>query len=381
MKRSSVVPKLNREAARLVRLTLSMQEAGSQLERQNWQQQLMDQVTSLFGKRQNELLEQALDYLWHENPQACNVLSTLVESRAESLSDHQDAVLVAVPVLVWSRYAIPAGSISTSRLDELRVLLQKHILASGARLVLADFLYSPDQLPRGYVETRQLLQQMVQAAGSGQTLSVEPAQLPAAGEYVADVRYVLGAAMTSQGGALFRWQQSDMTQNEILQAWRMEARPWLAGMLPGCHVSAQLPNAFFSAWRRLEREARPFALRATVSFLCETLAVLPVELRAVIAPCGDELTDEYRIGFSLQSDPAQVLHGVVWPLVDDETEDSELVAQIENELVGLGGIAVISTLLPMEYCDDCGTPLFPNSEGEPVHPEMPESSLVTPQLH
>ena len=381
MKRSSVVPRLNREAARLVRLTLAMQEAGSQLERQGWQQQLMEQVVSLFGKRQNDLLEQALDYLWHENPQACNVLSALVESHAESLSDAQDAVLLAVPVLAWSRYAIPSGKLVAGRLDELRSLLIKHILANDVTLVLADFLYSPDQLPRGYVETRQFLQQLVQTAGSGQTLGIDPTLQPAAGEYVADVRYVLAAVMTRQGDPLFRWQENDMTQNEILQAWRMEVRPWLASVLPGCHVNAQLPTAFFSAWRKLEREARPFALRATVSFLSETLAVLPVELRAVIAPCGEELTDEYRIGFSLQSDPTQVLHGVVWPLVDDESEEGDLLTQIENELAGLGRIIVTSTLLPLEYCDDCGTPLFPNSEGEPVHPEMPESSLVSPQLH
>jgi hypothetical protein len=26
----------------------------------------------------------------------------------------------------------------------------------------------------------------------------------------------------------------------------------------------------------------------------------------------------------------------------------------------------------LEYCDDCGAPLYPNPEGEPVHAELPE---------
>lgn len=380
MKREAALPKLNREAARLVRLTLAMHEAGSRLERQGWQEQLLTHVVGLFNKRQNEVIEQALDYLWQENPLACDALATLVESQAESLSDStRDMVLLAIPMLVWSRYAIPSGLIQAARLEELRGLLTRHVLASGVRLVLADRLYSPDQLPKGYVETRQLLHKLVQT--DIDVLAVAGEDEPASAEYVADVRYGLAAVIATKGAALFRWQESDMTQSEIQQAWRMAFRTWLAAVLPGCHVDAQLPNAFFSAWRRLEREARPFSLRATVSYLCETLAVLPVALRAVVAPCGDAAVDEYRIGFCLQSDPAQVLHGVIWPLLEDETEDSDLIQQIESELLGLGKIMVIHSLLPQEYCEDCGMPLFPNSDGELVHPEMPEHSLETPQLH
>jgi uncharacterized protein YuzB (UPF0349 family) len=38
--------------------------------------------------------------------------------------------------------------------------------------------------------------------------------------------------------------------------------------------------------------------------------------------------------------------------------------------------------MPLEYCDDCGAPLFPNPEGENVHAEMPEDMQDTPaRLH
>ncbi len=35
---------------------------------------------------------------------------------------------------------------------------------------------------------------------------------------------------------------------------------------------------------------------------------------------------------------------------------------------------------PMEFCDDCGAPLFPNREGELVHAEMPEQPATGSQI-
>ncbi|HEX7649512.1 MAG TPA: DUF2863 family protein, partial [Noviherbaspirillum sp.] len=31
-----------------------------------------------------------------------------------------------------------------------------------------------------------------------------------------------------------------------------------------------------------------------------------------------------------------------------------------------------SERFPMEFCEDCGAPLYPDSDGELVHAEMPE---------
>ncbi len=382
MKRGATAPKLTRDAARLVRLALALNDSGSQIERDTWQQQLTGLIASLFQKKQNETLEQALDFLWVENPPACDALSELIENHAETVTEASDsnAVLLAIPMLVWSRYSIPSGRINRQRLQELRAQLHAQLLASGVRLALADVLYSPDQLPRGFIETRALLLQLAAMAANGQDLQIDTSPLPQAGEYVADVRYIFAAVTADKGAAIFRWQQADMTPSEVLQAWQLHSAPLFAAMLPGCHVKLLLPNAFFSAWRKLEQEARAFSVRAAVSYLCETLAVLPAELRAVIAPCYDQTLEEYRIGFALLN-KRDILHGVVWPLVGDEQEDSDIVPQIEKELASLGKITVLTTAMPMEYCEDCGTPLFPNSEGELQHPEMPEGDAEMPQLH
>ena len=38
--------------------------------------------------------------------------------------------------------------------------------------------------------------------------------------------------------------------------------------------------------------------------------------------------------------------------------------------------------MPMEYCDDCGAPMYPDPEGQPVHAELPETGEQPPaHLH
>jgi uncharacterized protein YuzB (UPF0349 family) len=36
---------------------------------------------------------------------------------------------------------------------------------------------------------------------------------------------------------------------------------------------------------------------------------------------------------------------------------------------------------PLEYCDDCGAPLYPNPDGEPVHAELPEEQAEAAPRH
>ena len=373
---------LNRDASRLTRLSLSMTASGSQIERVSWQTQLQTAINNLFSKKQNDTLEQALDYLWIENPPACDALAELIENHAETLTEQAtfDAILLAVPLLAWSRYTISGGRVNRPRLQSLQELLQEHILATGTRLSMADILYSPDQLPQGFIETRAMLQQLVTSAISGLPLTIDTKNLPPAGEYVADVRYLFAAVLVDKNSPIFRWQQTDITLDEALQNWQEKSMDLFRELLPGCHLKLLLPNAFFNAWRRLEDEARSFSVRAAIQYLCETLQVLPAELFAVVSACYDQTLEEYRIGFGLVSSP-QVLHGVVWPLIGNEQEDGDTLSHIERELSDLGKVTILTSTMPMEYCEDCGTPLFPNPQGELQHPEMPENSTEIPKLH
>jgi hypothetical protein len=75
---------------------------------------------------------------------------------------------------------------------------------------------------------------------------------------------------------------------------------------------------------------------------------------------------------------------VVWPLLGAEDEMSEVSDEIETTLkdAGVQSLIMLRQRLPMEYCEECGAPLYPNPEGEMVHAELPEITEAPSQhLH
>ena len=68
------------------------------------------------------------------------------------------------------------------------------------------------------------------------------------------------------------------------------------------------------------------------------------------------------------------MHGVVWPLLGAEDDAVDVPGEIEAVLreCGVATICILDHRFPLEYCDDCGAPLYPSPEGEMEHAEMPE---------
>ena len=48
---------------------------------------------------------------------------------------------------------------------------------------------------------------------------------------------------------------------------------------------------------------------------------------------------------------------------------------------GITSVLMLDQRFPLEFCDDCGAPLYPNPEGEPVHAELPEEQAETAPRH
>ena len=93
----------------------------------------------------------------------------------------------------------------------------------------------------------------------------------------------------------------------------------------------------------------------------------------VVANFAHVAREEYRIGFS-RRDEDGIVHGVVWPLLGVEDESADIPGQIETVLraCGVGGVIYLDHRFPLEFCDDCGAPMYPSAEGETIHAEMPE---------
>jgi hypothetical protein len=380
----------SRDAERLAWLARGLAESGSRVEDAFWEREIAALVDRLLENGNDDALNQALEQLYQATTRGYDELADLIESGVEGRAVASgeapgQVLLIAMPVLAWSSYGIPAPALPAQALAALKAQIGAHVLAAEVRLALADHLFSPDQLPQGYVASRRLAESLWQAALDGRDEHIDGRHLPVTGQYISDVRYLLGAVWVPSGRPVFRWNEADARREDALAQWQAQAIPSLQPLLPGCSLELLQPDAYFAAWRRADREGRPFSLRASAAYLQGMLDVPGKQLRAVVAPYYEQHLAEWRVGFAGADSPSsEVMHGVVWPLFGPEDEGMEVGDEIVRiiESAGVGQVTLINQGLPVEYCDDCGAPLFPNADGESVHAEMPEPDNSTPaHLH
>lgn len=191
----------------LVRLSTELAGSTSRIEDTFWADRLAKQVHRLLLEKDERTISDALDQLYAGTDQAYDALIDLVESCAETRSTDtgsgHDVILIALPILAWSRFQIPSGPIHADHLASIRVQFQAHLLASDARLGLADFLFSPDQLPQSYVDTTALTEKLARAALHSRDLKIDIAQMAETVSFLSDTRYLVAAVAGVRGAPLF----------------------------------------------------------------------------------------------------------------------------------------------------------------------------------
>ncbi|MDP3843771.1 MAG: DUF2863 family protein [Oxalobacteraceae bacterium] len=392
-------PKLSADSQRLIGFGHAIAQSASRLEERAWERNLDILSQKLLKSSHQDTIDAALDNLFKADLDAYDSLVEAIEATSESCQLEQDgtqfdALLIAAPILAWTRFAIPSGPIAEDIRLTLAAQLGAHLLADGAQLTVAPALFSIDQLPHTHAETFALTRRMAQAALKNSVVPF-PAKGAETVPFLADTRYLLATVVVPTGAPLFRWQMQHnqpnviADQQQVLAQWQAQAAPSIARLLPGCGIELLLPEAYYIACREADKQIRPAAIRAAVHYLTHTLNLAAAELRAIIGGFGDDSSDEqlseYRIGFAIGTQP-EIVYGIVWPLYGEE-DDSDLpllpeqkrpietvMALLQEE--GVTSIKRHNARFPIEFCDDCGTPLFADDEGELVHPEMPED---TPQ--
>lgn len=372
--------RLTREAELLVRFATGLANSGSRTEDRFWEKRLSAQVEKMLKASNEDGVMAAQEHLFSANPRASDELADALESYCEAAQlktaeGEFEVLLLAVPLLAWSRFNVPTGALPASVLQDLRVHLQAHVLAAGTRLGLADTLISIDQLPRGFCPTLSLAKELWAAATSNKNWRMDPRNLPESANFIADSRYLLGAVAAPLGGPHFRWQEADATREAVESQWRTQGGQAFQPALPACAYELLLPEAYFSVCRNTDRALRPYSLRAGAAFLQTSCNLDPAALKVVLALFQEHDLLEFRISFSID-DSGEVVHGVVWPLLEGENDGNAVANEIETVLRGAGvsEILALEQTFPFEYCDDCGAPLFPNAAGEAVHVEAPDDS-------
>lgn len=406
--------KLSADSQRLVSLAQALALASSRLEEKSWERQLDMLIEKLLKTDRQATVDAALDHLFKTGPGAYDVLMESAEAVSESCLIEQDdqsfdALLIAVPILAWTRFSIASGSISADTLLTLSAHLYGHVLAADTKIAMIPNLFAIDQLPRTHAETFTLTRRVAHAALTGNPLH-PLSNAPETAPFLADTRYLLAAVVAPSGAPLFRWQMPEARidvvseRQQALSQWRAQAMPTIEKMLPGCGIELLLPEAYYVASREADKQIRPASIRAAVHYLTHTLGVAPDGLSAIIGGFAEELIegriDEYRIGFTLHQQP-DVVYGVVWPLYGDEdttvdprsilaltpvnagpgmqANDANSLQAIVSLLAqcGVTDVKVHDEQFPMESCDDCGAPLYCDRDAELVHPEMPEDAPHT----
>jgi hypothetical protein len=380
----------SRDSERLVWLAQGLADSGSRLEDAWWEGELNALIDKLLRAEDDDALNQALDRLHESNPRAYDELADLIEAGCEvqkvqkvQKAGDKHRLVIALPILAWSRYSIPTRSLPAASLDALRAQLHGHVLAANTRVTFVDYLFSPDQMPQGYADTRAFMEELWNAADAGQDLKVDGRQLAESQTFVSDVRYLLASVEVAAGQPVFRWNEPDGSKEAAEFSWTHQGGALLQSLLTGCTIQALLPEAYFAAWRKADRDTRPFALKSAVAYL-QSLFNIPVShIHATAAPYYERWLEEWRVGFTVGDNP-QVVHGVTWPLMGQDDDQADIAVEIEALLkeAGVIDVRVLDTRMPLEFCDDCGAPLFPNPEGENVHSELPEDFQGAPaQLH
>ncbi len=394
MKRSrkkTSLPRLSRDAERLVALAQGLSASGSMLEDGYWENKLGAELARLLDLGTDVALDNALDYLYATLPPAYDVLIELAEAHAESidLQEHQ-ALLLAAPILASSKYAIYSGPLRDDASASLLAHLYAHVAASGTRMAVAPYLYSLDQLPRHFSETRELTRTLARRALGEAEIPEKKRHLPETAPLLADTRYLLAVVVADFGKPLFRWQEQPkaalreaQSREQALERWRTQVLPTLQSILTGCVIDVLTPDAYHVSCRESDRSIRPYGIRAALAFVESALNLEAAQVRAIVAPFGNEQTEEYRIALTRRHD-ADIFHGVVWPLYGREegTEAQGPQDQITALLAEchVGDVVVLDQLFPLEYCEDCGAPMFADPGGDLVHAELPEEA-EPPQAH
>src|SRR5215471_11243876 len=210
--RAKSPPRLTRDAERLIALALGLNASGSLTEDRYWEGEMSSLVAKLLENGNDAPIDGALDHLYQTNLGAYDTLIELVENESESVAAMQgdrawQGLLIAAPIVAWSKYAIASGAIPREEADTLKVQLQAHVLADGARVTLVPYLYSIDQLPRHFSELRRLTARLGDAAITGEVPKLELTRLPETAHLLADTRFLIACAAVPRGQPLFRWQE------------------------------------------------------------------------------------------------------------------------------------------------------------------------------
>ena len=141
--------RLSGDSQRTIALAQGLAQAASRLEERVWEHALDALLYKTLKGNHQGTIDAALEHLFKTDLPAYDALMEAVEAGSESCSvEHEGvqyhALLIAVPILAWTRFSIASGSISEDMRTTLCAHLHGHLLAPDTRLAMAPMLFAID---------------------------------------------------------------------------------------------------------------------------------------------------------------------------------------------------------------------------------------------
>ncbi len=376
---------LTAESRELLNLAYQAADSSSNVEDRLVAEKIEALCNEALSRGMDSDIEAALALLKTEEGTQYDDLLALAEGCAEFFVDKEGAhLLVLIPVLAWSRYKIPFGKMPEALTKEIAKLYKASFLNSHARVCVGNCLIAAEHIPERLTDVRALLTKLTREKKEASLADISYLLTADPADDFSDVRYI--ALSVSAQGASYLFDAFNLdriTKAHRLMEFSLKAKNALREFMTGSMIEVQAPAAFFTAWRQAAASERLFSLKALVKYVCIE-KITPEKLIATTAifsnlsqeNTGPEPQPEVRIGLSLTFDANRIIAGVVWPCEATELEIAQGFAKEVLTLEGIKTVVAHDQLFPLEWCEQCGAPLYANPEGNVTHVEKPNIPLT-----
>ncbi len=370
----------------LQRLALLLTESSTRLEDVPYETALEELTRKALDEGDDTEIEAALSALKPDRLPAYDQLLAFAEESAQSITTEEEtSILVIVPLLAWSRYRNHCGPIAPSALERVAQSYKKHMTSGRARVRIGNVLLAPEHIPDGFAAVRGILARLTAPKDDPENPVVDLPDLidkPAAADF-ADSRYLLVAVTAPTAAELFcSPQETYIDRARAMMNFCLEAHKALEFAMIGAVYEVQPPAAYFSAWRQSENAMRVWSLKSLVDFI-GSMGYTPGDVIASAAffiPTTSDNADavtELRVGISPKRSPEKVVSGIAWPVNPDEIDHVRELAQDILHTQGVRSIVFHEQDFPLEWCEECGSPLYANPQGLIVHIEFADDKDAT----
>lgn len=362
----------------IIRVMSVLVQCTSQLQAQPYESRLKDLCNTVLAQGEDGDIEAALAHFKAEEPGGYGYekLLSVAEDCAEAIVDeHGSALLMLVPIMTWSRYRNYHGILDKEILEKIADSVRDNFASSKARVIMGSHMISADHLPEAFRDVRGLVKRMRQL-NHGEVFDISSLVREVPPPDFADSRYLVCCISADKTQDMFR-----ATSDTLVEAARsmmnfcMQVRDLLEFTMIGSVFEVQPAGGFYQSWRESETTMRAWGLKALVDFA----ASMGFEANQLVATLGlfvpssreNDKMSELRIGLSPKNERDHVICGIAWPVIPEETEAFASTARDILESKSLHDIVEHEQSFSLEWCEDCGSPLYATPDGLVVHVELP----------